>query len=74
MMACIAFALFLLMFRVAGVLRLGVPLLYSLIIPTIFHEWYYAHTLLANGIWYAMLAAVALSRLITIARKVREWI
>lgn len=74
MLACIMIALFLLLFRFVGALRLGVPLLYSLIIPTIFHEWYYSHTALANGIWYAMLAAVAVSWVITIARKVREWI
>ena len=74
MFVCIAIALFLLMFWGAGALRLGVPFLYALIIPTLFHEWYYTHTLLANGIWYAMLVAVAVSWVITIARKVREWI
>ena len=74
MLACVIIMFFALLFQFAGVLRLGVPLLYALIIPTIFHKWYYTHTALANGIWYAMLAAVAVSWVITIARKVREWI
>ena len=65
---------FFVFFRIASLLRLHIPLLYALIIPTVFHEWYYTHTLLANGIWYAMLAVVAVSWVITIARKVREWI
>lgn len=73
MLACIIM-FFTLLFQFAGALRLGIPLLYALIVPTLFHEWHYAHTALANGMWYAMLATVAVSWVITIARKVREWI
>ena len=36
-------------FRVARALRLSSPLLYALIIPTLFHEWYYAHTVLPTA-------------------------
>lgn len=73
MLACVIIVFFTLLFQFAGALRLGTSLLYALIIPTIFHEWYYTHTNLANGIWYAMLVAVAVSWIITIARKVWEW-
>ena len=62
---------FSILFRVAGVLRLSVPLLYALIVPTLFHEWYYAHYALANGIWYAMLGLVAVSWVVSVVRWVR---
>lgn len=60
------------LFRMAGILRLSTPLLYALIIPTIFHEWYYAHYALASGIWYAMLVLVAVSWVVSIVQKVQE--
>lgn len=59
-------------FRIAAILRLSIPLLYALIVPTLFHEWYYAHYALANGIWYAMLVLVAVSWVVSIVQKVRE--
>ena len=61
---------FSILFRVAGALRLSIPLLYALIVPTVFHGWYYAHTGLATGIWYAMLGLVAVSWAVSIVRKV----
>ena len=57
-----------LLIRYAGALRLTIPLLYAFIIPTICAEWYYEHYALANGIWYGMLALVALSWVITAMR------
>ena len=65
---------FSILFRFAGVLRLSIPLLYALIVPTLFHEWYYANCALANGIWYAMLVLVAVSWVVSLARKVQELI
>jgi hypothetical protein len=59
------------LFQLAGLLRLGVPLAYALIVPTLFHRWYYAHYALANGIWYAMLLLAVLSWLVTIVRRIR---
>ena len=59
---------FSILFRTAGLLRLSIPLLYALIVPTIFHEWYYAHVVLATGIWYAMLGIVAVSWIVSICR------
>ena len=39
-------------FRLAAVFRLTIPLLYALIVPTLFHDWFYSHQALAEGIWY----------------------
>ena len=57
------------LFRLAAVFRLGIPLLYALIVPTLFSSWYYAHYTLANVIWYAMLAAVLFSWVCSLVRK-----
>lgn len=67
----VALLLLCLVFRIAGLLRLSVPLLYVLLVPTVFSGWYYAHRMLAEGIWYAMLVLVALSWMVTIIRRVR---
>ena len=58
-------------FRLAAVFRLTIPLVYALIVPTVFHEWYYANQTLANVIWYALLAVVVLSWVVSLIRKVR---
>lgn len=68
---CVALLLLSLVFRIAGLLRLTVPLIYVLVVPTIFSGWYYAHQALAEGIWYGMLTLVALSWAVTIIRRVR---
>lgn len=73
MLAYFIIAFFILLFRFAGVLRLGIPLLYALIVPTIFHEWYHTHCTIANGIWYTMLALAAVSWVVSLVRKVRKW-
>ena len=61
---------FSILFQVAGALRLSIPLLYALIVPTLCHEWYYAHTGLATGIWYAMLGVVAVSWMVSIVKRI----
>ena len=58
-------------FRLAAVFRLTIPLLYALIVPTVFHEWYYANQTLANVIWYVLLAVVVLSWVVSLVRKIR---
>ena len=58
-------------FRLAAVFRLTIPMVYALIVPTVFHEWYYANQTLANVIWYALLAVVVLSWVVSLVRKVR---
>ena len=61
-----------LLFKAASALRLGVPLLYALIVPTVFHGWFYAHYDLAYWIWYTLLGLVVLSWVVTIVSKVRD--
>ena len=63
--------LFSIVLSVTGALRLTIPLLYVLLVPTLFHEWYYAHQTIAEGIWYAMLVIVALSWVVTIVKRVK---
>lgn len=58
------------LFRLAAVFRLTIPLLYTLVVPTLLSDWYYSHQALAEGIWYAMLALVVLSWAISLVRKI----
>lgn len=63
------FALLPLLLRLALKLRLGIPLLYSVLMLTVFHGWYQAHAALADGILFAMVGLVALSWVVTLARR-----
>lgn len=63
------FALLPLLLRLALKLRLGVPLLYGILMLTIFHGWYQVHAALADGILFAMVGLVALSWVVTLVRK-----
>ena len=58
-----------LLFRLAIRLRLGIPMLYALLALTVFHGWYQAHTALADGIFFALVALAALSWIVTLVRK-----
>ena len=49
------------LFHLALKLRLGVPMLYAVLMLTIFHGWYQAHTALADGIFFALIGLTALS-------------
>ena len=52
-----------LLFRLAARLRLAVPLAWALIVPTLFHQWYYAHYALAQAaVTYGMELMTALFR------------
>lgn len=66
------FALLPLLLRLALKLRLGIPLLYSLLMLTVFHGWYQAHAALADGILFAMVGVAALSWAVTLARRLWE--
>lgn len=59
-----------LLFRLAIRLRLGIPMLYALLALTVFHGWYQAHTALADGIFFALVALAALSWIVTLIRKI----
>lgn len=58
------------LFRLAAVFRLTIPLLYALVIPTLLSDWYYAHYTLANAIWYILLAVTLLSWVYSLVRKI----
>lgn len=57
-------------FRLAAVFRLAVPLLYALVVPTLLGGWYYSHYTLANVIWYVLLALTLLSWVYSLMRKI----
>lgn len=56
--------------RLAAVFRLSIPLLYALVVPTLFSGWYYSYYTLANAIWYVMLAVTLLSWVYSLVRKI----
>ena len=58
------------LFRLAAVFRLTIPLLYALVVPTLLSDWYYAHYTLANAIWYILLAVTLLSWVYSLVRKI----
>jgi len=68
---CIGLLFFAMLFKLASVLRLTVPLLYAFIVPTLFSGWYHANQQLADGIWYGLLALTALSWLVSLLRRLR---
>ena len=55
--------------RLALKLRLGVPMLYAVLMLTAFHGWYQAHTALADGIFFALVGLAALSWVVTLLRR-----
>ena len=65
------------LFRLALKLRLGVPMLYALLMLTMFHGWYQANSALADGIFFALIGLAALSWVVTLLRRltglVEDW-
>ena len=57
------------LFRLALRLRLGVPMAYAIVVPTVFRSWYLTNTALADGIFFALVGLMVLSWLITLAKK-----
>ena len=64
--------LLLLLIRIAIRLRLSIPLVYMVLMPTVFQPWYRVHTALADGIFLVMLGCVMLSWIISFVRFVRR--
>ena len=60
--------------HLAQVLRLSAPLLYGVLVITVFRPWYLAHTALADGIFFVLVGLAALSWVVTLVRVVREMI
>ena len=58
--------------RIAMKLRLSIPLVYLVLMLTVFQPWYRVHTALADGIFLVMLGCVMLSWIISLVRFVRR--
>ena len=54
-----------LLIRIAMKLRLSIPLVYLVLMLTVFQPWYRTHTALADGIFLVMLGCTVLSWIIT---------
>ena len=64
--------LLLLLIRVAIKLRLSIPLVYLVLMLTVFQPWYRVHTTLADEIFLVMLGCVMLPWIISFVRFVRR--
>ena len=74
LMACFSMLLYLLLLliRIAMKLRLSIPLMYLVLMLTVFQPWYRVHTALADGIFLALVGCVMLSWIISFVRFVRR--
>ena len=72
--ACLSMTLhlLLLLIRIAIKLRLSIPLVYLVLMLTVFQPWYRVHATLADGIFLVMLGCVTLSWIISLVRFVRR--
>ena len=64
--------LLLLLIRIAMKLRLSIPLVYLVLMLTVFQPWYRTHTALADGIFLVMLGCTVLSWIISLVRFARR--
>ena len=64
--------LLLLLIRIAMKLRLSMPLVYLVLMLTVFQPWYREHTALAAGIFLALVGCTVLSWIISLVRFVRR--
>ena len=62
------------LFRLAALTRLTLPLLYTLSMLTVFHGWYQAHTALADNILFVLVGLMVLSWLISLGKCVWSFI
>ena len=61
-----------LLLRLAHKLRLTLPLLYAVLVPTIFRRWYLTHPALSAYLFCALLAVVVASWLVSLWRIVSD--
>ena len=66
---CFGILLLSTLFRLASALRLTIPLLYALAVPTLFSGWYHSHQALAEGLWWALVGLSLLSWTASLLRK-----
>lgn len=60
------------MFKIASVFRLGIPLLYALLVGLLFPDFVQEHEMLTIAIFLAMLGLVVLSWVVTISKKIQR--
>ena len=74
LMACFSMLLYLLLLliRIAMKLRLSIPLMYLVLMLTVFQPGYRVHTALADGIFLALVGCVMLSWIISFVRFVKR--
>jgi len=53
-------------------LRLGIPMLYVVLMLTVFHDWYQVNAALADSIFFALVGLAALSWVVTAVRKLYD--
>ena len=72
--ACLSMTLHLLrlLIRIAIRLRLSIPLVYLVLMLTVFQPWYRVHATLADGIFLVLLSCVMLSWIISLVRFARR--
>ena len=58
-----------LLIRAASALGLLLPLLYALIVPTVFQSWYHEHLLLAEALGWMLLALSLTGRVFLLVRR-----
>ena len=63
-----------LLFRLAALTRLTIPLLYTVSMLTVFHGWYQTHTALADNILFVLVGLVVLSWLLSLLGRVWSFI
>lgn len=61
-----------LLFKIIFKLRLGVPALYVGLMCTVWQNWYTKYEALGNIIFFALVACVVVSWIVTLTRFVRE--
>ena len=68
----IAMLILSIIFRLAAIFRLTIPLLYIIAMNTVCSNWYHAHESLAHIIFFVILGLVVLSWIISLVRKVQH--
>ena len=60
--------------RLTQALQLPIPLLYGVLVITVFRPWYLTHTALADCIFFVLVGLAALSWVVSPIRVVREMV
>lgn len=74
LLGILAFVIISAVLRLVSALGLTLPLLYGLIAPTLFYDWFHSNQQLAEGIGYALLGVAVLSWLISLVGKIAAFI